>query len=86
VLRDGLPCRFAPGEVLLLTPGESVTLRPGDWHSFWGEGGYVMVGEVSTVDDDLTDNVFRDPLGRSAAIGEVAPLRHLLVSDYPPPG
>lgn len=82
VMRDGAPHDFAPGEVLRLSPGESVTLRPGDWHAFWGEGGAVLIGEVSTVNDDLTDNVFRDPIGRFCEIEEDEAPRHLLVSDY----
>jgi ADP-heptose:LPS heptosyltransferase len=44
--------------------------------------GDVFIGEVSTVNDDLTDNVFAEPIGRFATIDEdVAPL-HLLVADY----
>lgn len=82
VLCDGMKRNFAPGEVLHLSPGESVTLMPGDWHAFWGEGGDVLIGEVSTVNDDLTDNVFRDPVGRFAQIEEDVPPLHLLVSDY----
>ena len=79
---DGQRRDFAPGEVLRLAPGESVTLMPGDWHAFWGEGGDVLIGEVSTVNDDEADNWFRDPIGRFAEIEEdVAPLR-LLASDY----
>lgn len=79
---DGVARPFAPGERLRLAPGESVTLLPGDWHAFWGEGGDVLIGEVSTVNDDLTDNVFRDPIGRFATIEEDEPPLHLLVSDY----
>jgi len=36
---DGLRRDFDPGEKLKLVPGASVTLRPGDWHAFWGRGG-----------------------------------------------
>ncbi len=79
---DGMAREFRPGEVLKLAPGESVTLRPGDWHAFWGEGGDVLIGEVSTVNDDLTDNIFREPIGRFAEIEEDEAPRHLLVSDY----
>lgn len=79
---DGIRRDFLPGERLQLAPGESVTLMPGDWHAFWGEGGDVLVGEVSTVNDDETDNVFRDPIGRFADIEEDVPPSHLLVSDY----
>ncbi len=82
VMCDGVARPFAPGEQLRLAPGQSVTLRPGDWHAFWGEGGTVLIGEVSTVNDDETDNVFRDPIGRFAEIDEDEAPRHLLVSDY----
>jgi D-lyxose ketol-isomerase len=79
---DGLRRDHAPGEVLLLSPGESVTLLPGNWHAFWGEGGDVLVGEVSTVNDDVNDNIFAAPIGRFAAIDEDEAPTHLLVSDY----
>ena len=79
---DGIRRDYAPGEKLALAPGESVTLMPGDWHAFWGEGGDVLIGEVSTVNDDETDNLFRDPIGRFAEIEEDEAPTHLLVSDY----
>lgn len=79
---DGIRHDFSPGEKLKLAPGESVTLMPGDWHAFWGEGGDVLIGEVSTVNDDETDNVFRAPIGRFAEIEEDTAPTHLLVSDY----
>ncbi|MEM6385253.1 MAG: D-lyxose/D-mannose family sugar isomerase [Pseudomonadota bacterium] len=82
VLCDGLERPFAPGEKLQLAPGESVTLNPGDWHAFWGEGGDVLIGEVSTVNDDVTDNIFREPIGRFAEVEEDTAPTHLLVSDY----
>ena len=44
--------------------------------------GDVLIGEVSTVNNDLTDNIFAEPIGRFAEVEEdEAPLR-LLVSDY----
>jgi D-lyxose ketol-isomerase len=79
---DGIDRAFAPGDKLRLAPGESVTLMPGDWHAFWGEGGDVLIGEVSTVNDDETDNVFCEPIGRFAEIDEDEAPLHLLVSDY----
>ncbi len=79
---DGIRVPYGPGTKLRLAPGESVTLMPGDWHAFWGEGGDVLIGEVSTVNDDETDNVFREPIGRFAEIEEDEAPTHLLVSDY----
>ena len=82
VFCDGIERPYGPGEKLELSPGESVTLMPGDWHAFWGEGGDVLVGEVSTVNDDETDNIFREEIGRFAEIDEDEAPTHLLVSDY----
>ncbi|MEM9249112.1 MAG: D-lyxose/D-mannose family sugar isomerase [Pseudomonadota bacterium] len=82
VFCDGLQHAYAPGEKLRLAPGESVTLMPGDWHAFWGEGGDVLIGEVSTVNDDVTDNVFHEPIGRFAKVVEDEAPHRLLVSDY----
>jgi hypothetical protein len=71
------------GGTLRLAPGESVTLMPGDWHAFRAEGAYCLIGEVSTVNDDETDNVFDPPLPRFATVEEDSAPWRLLVSDYP---
>ena len=42
----------------------------------------MLIGEVSTVNDDLTDNVFAEPIARFSDIEEDEPPVHLLVSDY----
>ena len=60
-----------------------MTLEPDTWHKFWGEGGDVLIGEVSNVNDDRTDNVFRDKIGRFPTVTEDEAAMHLLVSDYP---
>lgn len=82
VLTDGQNRTMGPGELLRLRPGESVTLEPDTWHAFWGEGGRVLIGEVSNVNDDRTDNVFREKIGRFSQIEEDEEPMHLLVSDY----
>ena len=79
---DGELRTLAAGGHLKLDPGESVTLMPGVWHAFWAEGKDCLIGEVSTVNDDLTDNVFEQPIGRFADVEEDEPPVHLLVSDY----
>ena len=79
---DGVVRKLPAGGLLKLDPGESVTLLPGVWHAFWGEGGDVLIGEVSTVNDDLTDNIFEKPIGRFSNIEEDEAPLHLLVSDY----
>ncbi|MGH6858604.1 MAG: D-lyxose/D-mannose family sugar isomerase [Phyllobacterium sp.] len=82
VATDGRIVRQKAGGLLKLQPGESVTLLPGNWHAFWGEGSDVLIGEVSTVNDDRTDNIFREPIGRFSSIEEDEAPVHLLVSDY----
>lgn len=82
VATDGIFRTQPAGDILKLNPGESVTLMPGNWHAFWGDGGDVLIGEVSTVNDDLKDNIFTKPIGRFATIEEDVEPLHLLVSDY----
>lgn len=65
-----------------LTPGESITLEPYCYHKFWGAESRVLVGEVSKVNDDNTDNRFYEPVGRFPAIEEDEAPLHLLVNDY----
>ena len=81
---DGVRKVLDPGSIVRLTPGESITLYQGLYHKFYGEKGKgkVMVGEVSAVNDDHTDNRFHDELGRFPEIVEDEPPVHLLVSDY----
>ncbi|CUJ99116.1 ABC-type sugar transport system, auxiliary component [Ruegeria denitrificans] len=79
---DGCLVTIKPGELLRLKPGESVTLMPGIWHAFWAERGDCLIGEVSTVNDDRTDNVFEDPIPRFATIEEDVAPDFLLVADY----
>ena len=73
---------LAPGDKMKLGAGESVTLLPGMYHEFWAEGADALIGEVSTVNDDVTDNYFYEPLGRFPEIDEDEPPYRLLVGDY----
>jgi D-lyxose ketol-isomerase len=86
VVADGRVLHLPAGAVVRLTPGESITLPPYLHHRFWGEpgAGTVLCGEVSTVNDDLRDNVFVPPVPRFAEIIEDEPPVHLLCHEYPP--
>jgi len=81
---DGVQRRLSAGEVVVLKPGESITLHQRLYHRFWAEGSRVMMGEVSTVNDDKVDNCFFEPIGtgRFGMIEEDAEPLHLLFSDY----
>ncbi len=83
VICDGIARQLPAGGLLRLASGESVTLRPGDWHAFWAEGADCLVGEVSTVNDDVHDNRFDPELPRFSDVIEDATPWRLLVSDYP---
>ena len=80
---DGVTRRVRAGDSVVLGPGESITLTPGLYHEFWGEEKRVLVGEVSMVNDDHSDNRFFKPIGRFPAIIEDEPPTHLLTMDYP---
>ncbi len=82
VYTDGIRRRVKAGASVVLDPGESITLRPYCYHAFWAVDGPVLAGEVSTVNDDSSDNRFYDPIGRFPEIEEdEAPLT-LMVNDY----
>jgi len=82
ITTDGLVRTVPAGHVVELHPGESITLTPDVYHAFWAEGKPVLAGEVSTVNDDQTDNVFLEDVARFPEIDEDEPAFRLLVSDY----
>lgn len=82
VSMDGVRRTLPAGACVTLQPGESITLPDRLYHKFWGEGGQVLVGEVSLVNDDNCDNRFLEPTGRFPEIVEDEPPCYLLTKDY----
>ena len=80
---DGVSTRVAPGETVRLAPGQSICYEPYLYHTFWAEDDHCLVGEVSTVNDDMRDNRFLTPKGRFPQIEEDVPAEHLLCNEYP---
>lgn len=82
---DGIPQKVSRGGRVVLQPGDSIFLEPGVFHLFYGEKGKgrVLVGEVSSVNDDKTDNLFTDGNPRFPQIVEDEEPLRLLVNDYP---
>ena len=79
--RNGMSEKVTPPQELRLSAGERVTLFTGTWHAFWSDG-ECIVGEVSTANDDLSDNYFENPaVGRFSEIEEDEPAIVRLVSD-----
>ncbi len=83
VSTDGRNYQAGAGSIIRLQPGESITLKPGQYHKFWAEGGHgpVLLGEVSQVNDDRTDNRFYEKTGRFPAIIEDEPILYPLFSE-----
>jgi len=81
---DGVLTTVNAGEPLSLKPGQSITLTPRLYHRFYGEKGKgrVLIGEVSSVNNDANDNRFYAGLGRFSDIIEDEKPLHLLVNDY----
>ena len=81
---DGCLQTHVAGSHIRLAPGESICLPPGLYHSFWGEKGFgdVLVGEVSSVNDDETDNHFLQPTARYNNIDEDEPAVLVLCNEY----
>jgi D-lyxose ketol-isomerase len=80
---DGVARTVPAGGMVTLAPGESIFLPSGLYHKFWAEGDRVLLGEVSTVNDDTTDNRFYEKVGRFPEIEEDEEPRYLLFSEYP---
>ena len=82
VRMDGIEHEVKAGGIVQIQPGCSITLEPGHLHSFWGAGGDSLVGEVSVVNDDETDNYFLDMVSRFPDVEEDEPPYRLIVPDY----
>ncbi|MBE7021815.1 MAG: D-lyxose/D-mannose family sugar isomerase [Ruminococcaceae bacterium] len=85
VYMDGRTYEVEAGSILRLCPGESITLPQRQYHQFWGEKGTgpVLLGEVSMVNDDRTDNRFYQETGRFPTIEEDEAPLYLLCNEYP---
>jgi D-lyxose ketol-isomerase len=81
---DGVRTVIPAGGTITLKPGQSVCIPQRLYHKFWGKKGKgaVLVGEVSSVNDDYADNRFYEPIGRFAEIQNDEPPLYLLCSDY----
>ena len=81
---DGILKTVEAGEPLILKPGQSICLKSRIYHRFYGQKGKgnVLIGEVSLVNDDTSDNRFYDEIGRFPEIVEDVKPVHLLVNDY----
>ena len=84
VFQDGIRHTYRPGEEILITPGNSITLTPYVAHIFGAKTGYgpLICGEVSKVNNDLTDNYFLEPSSRFPEIEEDEPALRPMCNEY----
>lgn len=83
VFMDGIEKVVKPGESVVVTKGDSITLSPYVAHIFGPKPGTgdCIVGEVSKVNDDHTDNYFIEKVARFADIEEDEPILHPLCNE-----
>ncbi len=81
---DGKKVTVPAGGKIVLKPGMSVTLLPGQYHQWIGVPGTgpVMLFEVSTTNDDMVDNRFHSSKSRIPEIEEDEPAKYLIFNDY----
>lgn len=81
---DGITYTYQAGEEILIPNGHSITLRPFVYHIFWAKEnhGPLICGEVSSVNDDLTDNYNAEPVSRFSQVEEDEPILHPLCNEY----
>ena len=82
VYSDGLKMVVPAGEEILFERGNSVTITPGMYHIIAAKGGDLIAGEVSSINDDKTDNYFSEPVSRFSTIEEDEPILHPLCNEY----
>jgi len=80
---DGKRYTSEPGAPILVKPGQSITLETKTYHRFYGkEGtGTILLGEVSSVNDDTIDNRFLEELPRFPAIIEDEKAKYPLITE-----
>ena len=80
---DGITRQTVAGGSVVLRAGESITLPPGLYHSFYSANGSALIGEVSSMNDDVADNRFYQALSRFPDIIEDELPFRLLATEYP---
>ena len=84
ILCDGIE-RFVPaGTEVEITRGNSMTMYPGLYHQFTPKPGCgdVIAGEVSSINDDHTDNFFEIDCLRFIPVEEDCPITVPLCNEY----
>ncbi len=85
IYTDGKESVVPAGTMVVLKPGESITVQQYLYHEFIvpDTGGPVLLGEVSMCNDDDNDNKFYEAVGRFPEIEEDEQPYRLLCNEYP---
>ena len=81
VALNGLSLDVKAGSFVDVTVRNSITIRPGMYHRFHADGD-IVVGEVSKVNDDTTDNRFAEAVPRFSVIDEDEEVVYPLCNEY----
>lgn len=83
VLRDGMKSMAKAGQCIHIERGASITLKPFVYHVFWAEKGHgdLILGEVSSINDDKVDNYNAEPVSRFTSIEEDMDLVYPLCNE-----
>ncbi len=83
ILTDGTESTVPAGTDVEITRGNSMTIYPGLYHLFTPKPGCgdLIVGEVSSVNDDRTDNYFEVPRPRFIPVEEDCPVKIPLCNE-----
>jgi len=84
VKMDGFVTTLKAGTIVEIEKGGSITLHPGLFHRFYAKPGCgdLIVGEVSSINDDNTDNIFLTPSDRFVEVIEDEPILYPLCNEY----
>ena len=81
---DGIKNTVPAGSIVEITTGNSITLTPGLYHRIFAKegSGMLIAGEVSSINDDKTDNRFYAPTARFCGVEEDEAPRYILANEY----
>jgi len=83
VYQDGVKHVHPAGEPVYIQPGNSITLEPYMVHSFGPKpGSDIIIGEVSKINDDFTDNYRFEKIPLPCPVDEDEEMLHPLCTEY----
>ena len=84
VFMDGIEHVVKAGEPVYVSTGNSISLTPYIAHVFGPKpgSGDIIVGEVSKINDDVTDNYFLEGINRYSVVEEDEPMLSPLCNEY----